>query len=173
MKKLILLATVICISYSSIAQNSTKDEQDLRNIFKIMETGWNTKNGEVFSSHFADVHDYVVVNGLYFPNFTRKQNGEIHQQLFQTTFKTSDIKLVVDKVNFIRPDLSMINVIGGMYEKGENAPTDPGVIMTILAEKKAGGWKIISFHNHALQPIPANAPMPVPAKVMYASWYKN
>ncbi len=147
MKKVFLttIAIIICFSFLS-AQN--KDEEAIYKLISTLETGWNNKSGATFSSAFAEVHDYIVVNGMYFSNFTKKGNEAAHQGLFDGPFKNRIIKLKVDKVTFFRNDLAQIIALGANYEKGSTLPEDPGGIMTVIAEKKNNVWTIISFHNH-------------------------
>jgi len=171
MKKSIFMATLITASMTVNAQSINKDEQAVRSLITTLETRWNNKNAETFSSSFADVHDYIVVNGMYFSNFTRQGNAAAHQQLFDGVYKNYNIKLKIDKVNFLRSDLALVTAIGAGYEKGNSLPENPGIIMTVLAEKKNDSWKIISFHNHELSDnLQERSPMPL--NVMYASWYK-
>jgi uncharacterized protein (TIGR02246 family) len=168
----ILFMTLAALSTSfAFSQTDAKDEQAVRAIVSTLETGWNNKSGETFSSVFADVHDYIVVNGFYFSNFTKKANAAAHQNLFDGIYKNRDIRLKIDKVNFLRSDLAMITALGAGYEAGQPVPDEPGAIMTILAEKKNGEWKIISFHNHDMNN--ANDQSPIPRNVMYATWYKK
>jgi uncharacterized protein (TIGR02246 family) len=174
MKKTIILSIMTTLVMgAATAQSKTTDEQAIRTIVSTMEAGWNNKNGESFSSVFADVHDYIVVNGFYFPGFTRQGNAAAHQGLFNGVYKTVDIRLNVDKISFVRNDLALIHVLGGSYQKGTTPPADPMIIMTILAEKKNDSWKIISFHNHDLTSFHDKDRSPVPLNVMYASWYKK
>ncbi|HEV7780939.1 MAG TPA: SgcJ/EcaC family oxidoreductase [Chitinophagaceae bacterium] len=172
MKKLILMATIISATMVAHAQSNQADEQAVRNICVTLEKAWNEKSGELFSSVFADVHDYIVVNGYYLPGFTRERNAATHQGLFDGIYKNTSIKLKIDKISFTRPDLAMINVLGARYNKDSMVPADPMAIMTILVEKKKDGWKIISFHNHEMEAFDKDR-MPVPMQVMFASWYKN
>ncbi len=174
MKKTIILSIMTTLVMSAaIAQNNTADEQSLRNIPTTLENGWNNKSGETFSSVFADVHDYIVVNGYYFPGFTKEHNAKQHQMLFDGIYKSVDIKLKVDKISFIRSDLAMLHILGASYGKGGAIPKDPEIIMTVLAEKKNDSWKIISFHNHTLESFKDRERSPMPLEVMYASWYKK
>lgn len=173
MKHITFIALAAMASANLIAQNTNTEEQEVRSIISTLETGWNTKSGETFSSVFAEKHDYIVVNGLYFSNFNPKSNSFAHQGLFNGMYKNVDIKLKVDKVNFIRPDLAMIHALGAGIEKGKPVPADPTIIMTVLAEKQNGEWRIISFHNHNLETFKDKTNSPMPLNVMYASWYKN
>lgn len=172
MKKTISLLIMALSMTAAIAQNNTADETAIRNLATTLEKGWNTKSGETFASAFAEQHDYIVINGFYMPNLTRQRNAFAHQGLFNGIYKTNILKLKVDKVTFLRPDLAQMIIIGATYE-GDTVPVDPTAIMTILAEKKNEDWKIISFHNHSLAESFAAKNPPIPYKVMYAGWYKN
>lgn len=152
------------------------DEEAMRTSISAMEKGWIAKSGEQFAASFADVHDYIVWNGYYFPNMTKAQNAAGHQNLFSGPYRTLDLMLKPDKFKFIRTDLALVHCYGATYEKGTAVPENPTVLMTILFEKKDGVWKIISFHNLDLESfqdkeIADHSPMPV--KVMYAGWYKK
>lgn len=169
-----MLTTIV--TSAAIAQSGNADEQAIQKLVTTMETGWVQKNGELFSSVFADVHDYIVWNGYYFPGFTRQGNAAAHQQLFAGPYRTYDVKFKIDKIRFLRSDLALVHAYGGGYEKGKQAPEDPTVLMSMIAEKKDGNWKIISFHNLNLEAfekkeIADHSPMPL--KVMYAGWYKK
>lgn len=173
MKQIISGAMMVLASVQALAQSENKDEQMLRSIFTTLEKGWNTKSGEIFSSVFASTHDYIVVNGFYFSNFSRQANAFAHQGLFDGIYKNQDIRLKVDKITFIRPDLAMVHTLGAGFEKGQPLPKNPEIIMTVLAEKKDGDWKIISFHNHHLEAFKEGVHAPMPLNVMYASWYQQ
>ena len=171
MKKVFLttIAITICFSFLS-AQN--KDEEAIHNLISTLETGWNNTSGVTFSSAFADVHDYIGADGMYYSNFTKKGNEDAHQKIFDGVAKNSIIKLTVEKVTFFRKDLAQIIAVGANYEKGSNPPEDPGIIMTVIAQKKNNVWKIISFHNHRFNP-EEKKQRGVSLKVIYSSWYKK
>ena len=172
MKKTINLLSMLLSMSAAIAQNNATDETAIRSLATTMEKGWNAKSGETFASVFADQHDYIVINGFYFSNMNRQQNAFAHQGLFNGIYKTNTLKMKVDKIQFLRPELVQMTILGATYE-GDSVPSDPTAIMTILVEKKNNDWKIISFHNHSLAESFAVKNPPVPYKVMYASWYKN
>lgn len=173
MKKMIVMTATILSAAVAFSQTDNKDEEAIRSIVTTLETAWNNKSGDSFSSVFAEKHDYIVVNGMYFPQMTKKGNAAAHQALFDGIYKKRDIKLKVDKVFNIRPDLAMLYVLGAAYEKGGMVPKDPGVIMSILVEKQKDGWKIIVFHNHNINTEEVAQSSPMPLNVMYASWYKQ
>lgn len=72
MKKSILMSLTLLTATLSFAQQNNNDEQAVRSLVTTLETGWNNKSGETYASAFANVHDYIVVNGMYFSNWTKK-----------------------------------------------------------------------------------------------------
>lgn len=172
MKKAVLTLFAAGFFAGAIAQN-TDDEKSINAIFATLESAWNRKSGQAFSAAFADVHDYIVVNGMYFPKLSRQGNAAAHQSLFDGIYKDRDINLKVDRIQFIRPDLAMATAVGASYQTGTAAPADPGIIMTVLLEKQASVWKIISFHNHEIDAAALKQRSPMPLNVMYAAWYKK
>jgi hypothetical protein len=66
--------------------------------------------------------------------------------------------------------------LGVSYEKGKEVPKDPGVLMSLLLEKKDSKWQILSFHNldlEAFQDKETGDRSLMPLNIMYASWYKK
>ncbi|HYE55605.1 MAG TPA: SgcJ/EcaC family oxidoreductase [Chitinophagaceae bacterium] len=175
MKKTIFIV-MTAITTTAAAFGQSTDEQAIQQVVNTIETGWAQKNGQAFSSVFADVHDFIVWHGYYFPGMTKQANAAAHQGLFDGMYKTYDVKFKIDKIRFIRPDIALAHVYGGGHEKGKSAPENPSVLMTMLLEKKDGSWKIISFHNLDLEAF-GNKELadrsPIPLKVMYAGWYKK
>lgn len=170
MKQVLLMSALLTGSLGVFGQTSVKDQEKIKSIFTTMENGWNSKSGEKFASVFADTHDYIVVNGMYFAGFTRQGNTAAHQTLFDGPYKNSVVKIKVDVIRSLRPDLAIVTAFGTNNHMGGELPKDPTIIMTVLVEKKNEEWKIISFHNHQLAIEPGAAPMPL--NVMFASWYK-
>ncbi|MEO6720388.1 MAG: SgcJ/EcaC family oxidoreductase [Ferruginibacter sp.] len=158
------------------APTENKDEQAIHNIIATLQKGWNEKSGETFASSFYKKHDYIVINGLYLSGISVEINARSHQGIFNSIYKTTDLELRLDKINFVRPDLALVHVLGATYQHGTPVPENPMAIISMLVEKKEGEWKIISFHNCNIEvsfdPAAPNQG-PIPLKVMYASWYKK
>lgn len=176
MKKTICIMLSAIITTCAAAQPATADEQAIHKVISTMETAWMQKKGEVFASGFADVHDYIVWNGYYFPNWTRQANASAHQGLFDGVFRNVDIQLKIDKIRFLRNDLALVHVYSGSYEKGKSLPENPEMIISMIMEKKKGNWQIVAFHNLDLEAFRDKATgdrIPMPVNVMYAGWYKK
>jgi uncharacterized protein (TIGR02246 family) len=174
MKQVLMTLSIAFCSLFLKAQTDADVKAIHKNV-SLMEQGWAEKDGKKYASSFAETHDFIVWNGYYFPNTSALGTAEAHQRLFDGRFQLMDIKLKVDKVKFIRPDIALAHVLGVGYDKGQPVPKDPGVLMSLLLEKKSGKWEIISFHNldlETFQDETIKAHMPMPAQIMYASWYK-
>lgn len=177
MKHFIAILTVTTsLSAFVYAEGNPKDEQALRSIVQTLEDGWNKKSGEQFASVFAESHDYIVWTGMYIPGNSVARNASAHAGIFNSIYKTTNLELHVDKIRFIRDDLALLHVLGAAYAQDTPVPEHPEVIITILAEKTSGVWKIISFHNCDIElsfvPGEENR-SPVPMSVMFKSWYEG
>ncbi|HUM47719.1 MAG TPA: SgcJ/EcaC family oxidoreductase [Chitinophagales bacterium] len=179
LKKSKFIITMIALTITSVtvAQPSVKtDENQIRENVATMEKGWNSKDGKLFSSPFAAVHDFIVWNGYYFPNQTQEMNAMAHQGLFDGPYRNTDLHLKVDKIKMMSNELALVHVIGSTYEKNSAVPENPAVIMTMIMEKKDKQWQIISFHNCDLEAFSNKETAersPMPLEVMYAGWFKK
>ena len=160
----------------ALSAQTTTDEAAIRQVVDKMATSWTAADGEGFASIFADEHDFIVWNGYYFKGMNRRMNAQSHQELFNSMYKNTEHYNTVDKIKFIREDLALIHVFAAVVDKGEGRPKDPQVLWSALLEKQGGSWKILSFHNldlEVFQNEEMKKAMPMPAEVMYASWYNK
>jgi uncharacterized protein (TIGR02246 family) len=175
MKKIIFILSITFFTTSIFAQNQ-KDEKEIRNLIANMQKGWNTGSGETFASSFTEPHDLIVWTGYYIKNNTIQKNAEAHQRIFNTMYKDTQLFYTIDKIKFLSEDIALVHVLGAVDSIGNPRPNDPEVLISIVAQKENGVWKIVSFHNLDLEvfqneDIKKGAPMT--PSVMYASWYAN
>ena len=175
MKKIIFIVSITLCTTTLFAQNE-QDEKEVRNLFKTLQEGWNTGSGETFASSFAEPHDFIVWNGYYFKENTIQKNAETHQWIFNTIYKDTQLLYTIDKVKFLSNDIALMHVLGAVTAQNSSRPKDPQVLISIIAQKTNGEWKIVSFHNldlEAFQNEDIKNQSPVPTSVMYASWYNE
>ncbi|MDC8000577.1 SgcJ/EcaC family oxidoreductase [Aequorivita todarodis] len=173
MKRILFVLTIVLMSTITNAQKAN-EEQELKNLIGTLQKGWNSASGETFASAFAEPHDFIVWNGYYFKNNTVQSNTETHQWIFNTIYRDTQLFYAIDKIKFLKEDIALLHVFGAVAPKDELRPEDPEVLMTIIAEKKNGHWKIVSFHNLDLEVFQNEGMLkgaPVPPSAMYASWY--
>ncbi len=124
-------------------------EDAIRQVIERLGTGFASKNGALFASAFAEVHDYVVVNGMFVPNMTREANAQVHQELFDGTrmgalgndlSKLSEPTCVISGIRFLSPTIAVAHIATEVGGK-------PATIATAVMQQQAGEWLIVSFHN--------------------------
>lgn len=121
------------------------DEAAIRENVRMMEAGWNTKQGALFAQPFAENADYVVINGRYVQG--RKAIEKEHQQIFNTVFKNTNLRLTVKQIRFLRPDVAVVHVTGQRDAiKNEKDPVF-GAFMTLVMTRDKQGWRIAAFQN--------------------------
>jgi uncharacterized protein (TIGR02246 family) len=146
MKILVTLALLMFSALSVSAQNNAADESALRESVKQLETGWNTKSGASFAKPFAEDADYVVINGSYIKG--RAVIESQHQRIFDTIFKDTTIRLTVQQIRFLRPDVAVVHVKGS-----RESPTQElrqSAMLTLFMTKEKAGWTIAAFQNTAI-----------------------
>ncbi|MCW9038742.1 MULTISPECIES: SgcJ/EcaC family oxidoreductase [Altibacter] len=173
MKKIIFILSVVLCTSSLIAQNE-KDEKEIKNLIATLQKGWNSGSGHTFASTFAEPHDFIVWTGYYFKNNTVERNAESHQRIFSTMYKDTQLFYTVDKIKFLSNEIALMHVLAAVAPKNETRPKDPQVLISVIAQKIDGTWKIVSFHNldlESFQQEEIKKGSPIPPSVMYASWY--
>jgi uncharacterized protein (TIGR02246 family) len=146
------LSTLLILAFTPIflhAQDSrSADEAAIRENVKQMESGWNTKSGELFAKPFAEDADYVVINGMYIKG--RKVIESSHQQIFDTIFKDTSISLKVKQIRFLRPDVAVVHVDG--HRSGPTKELTQDALLTLVMTKEKQGWTIAAFQNTQVVP---------------------
>ena len=157
-KYLLIIAGLFLFTTFADAQtsaNNAADEAAIRANVGQMANGWNSKNGEQFAAPFAEDADYVVINGMQIK--TRSVIAKSHQAIFDTIYKNSEIKLAVDSIRFLKPDVAVVHVSGGLnVTQGDSKWTDHAK-MTLVMTKNKDRWEIAAFQN--TQVVDENAAM--------------
>lgn len=140
----LLTLFVLVFSTDALAQGSREaDEAAMRENVSHLETGWNTKSGALFAKPFAEDADYVVINGMYIKG--RAVIEKAHQQIFDTIYKDTKIKLTVKQIRFLRPDVAVVHVSG--HRDGPTKELTQDAMLTTVMTKENHGWTIAAFQN--------------------------
>ena len=150
-KLLLAAAALVAAGGTNALAQQTVDEEAMRRVVAQMQDGWNAKSGEAFARPFAEEHDYVVVNGMFFPKISRADNARAHQGIFDRMFKEVDLSLSVAKTRFLMPDICVAHVRGHSYTKGKPGEKLSEVVITLVLQRKAGRWEIVAFQNTPVQ----------------------
>ena len=140
---LMLFALAFSTSTAHAQDSREADEAAMRANVSLMETGWNTKSGALFAKPFAEDADYVVINGMYIKGRSAIESG--HQQIFDTIYKDTQLKLNVTQIRFLRPDVAVIHVTGQRVGPSKELTQDARLTLVMTKEKQ--GWTIAAFQN--------------------------
>jgi len=126
------------------AYTQSKDEREIRNIFQELSEAWNSGDAKEFASLFTEGCDYVTFRGEHIEG--RKNNEEIHAQLFKTFLKNTVLIGGVKKIKFIGKDVAVVHCLGLVKSKWSRGSTKNKINTNVLV-KTNGEWKIAAFHN--------------------------
>jgi len=119
------------------------DQAAIREDVRQMESGWNTKSGELFAKPFAEDADYVVVNGMYIKGHNAIATG--HQRIFDTIYKDTTLTLNVKQIRFLRSDVAVVHV--NAHRDGPTKELAADALLTLVLTKEKQGWTIAAFQN--------------------------
>lgn len=143
------LLTMMVFNSSVQAQDArAADEAAIRQNVQHLEDGWNTKSGALFAKPFAEDADYVVINGMYLKGHSVIVTT--HQQIFDTIFKDTTVKLTIKKIRYLRPDVAVVHVDGDRV--GPKPELKQQALVTLVMTKEKGDWSIVAFQNTEVQP---------------------
>lgn len=146
---LVVVSLLTGFNSSGQAQDSrAADEAAIRASVQQMEDGWNTKSGALFAKPFAEDADYVVINGQYLKG--RAILATAHQQIFDTIYKDTTIKLTIKNIRYLRPDVAVVHVEG--HRDGPTAELKSQAFLTLVMTSERGSWSIAAFQNTQIQP---------------------
>ena len=132
-----------------------EDEAAIRQLVQNMQDAQNTKNGALFASAFAQQHDYIAIDGIFFPNQTRQDNARIHQGLYDESTSSvageyGEVRLEVCKVRLLTPGIAVVHIRSEFLLKGDPDKMTKNIITTVI-QKEQGKWEIVAFHNAPVQ----------------------
>jgi uncharacterized protein (TIGR02246 family) len=157
MKKFLmpLFCTILgfALSTQSSAQNSPKDEDQIRNVIAEMTAGFNKHDAKAACQMYTVDADFVTARGDRW-----KGASEIEKQLaalFAARLKDATLRTLNVTVRFIAPDVAVAHVTnelsGLVRPDGEKLP--PHTELSIRVFVKAGAvWKVAAFHNTIVAP---------------------
>ncbi len=163
----ILLATV-----STVRAQTKLDEEAVHNLPKAFSAAFNEHDGHQLAQIMADDIDFVTVGATWlhgkadFEKYhTRLLNGRFHGMTFEP---------LQVAVRFLRPDIAIIH--WSWTGDGDKNPDGTARkrrygMMTMVAEKRGGGWRVVASQNDDSFPGVApefegiTTPMPMPDQV--------
>jgi uncharacterized protein (TIGR02246 family) len=166
MKCVLVFAIILAASLAAkrAMSQAKPDENAIRTIVQEEVAAWNAGDAAAYSRHFSADGIFVNVRGEYrtgVPAFTKQ-----HEFLFNGPFHGSTLHQDVVSVQFVRPDVAVVEVLTAVTRIQKLSPgtnTDKkGRLRTRLLQvlvKNGGEWKITDYHNTDIK---AHVPVPDP-----------
>ncbi|MFZ0549138.1 MAG: SgcJ/EcaC family oxidoreductase [Candidatus Promineifilaceae bacterium] len=121
---------------------TTQDEADIQAITQSLMDGWNSGDGDLFATHFAEDADYMVWNGSYIKG--KEAIAEGHSHLFSTAYKDTKMKLEIVQIRFLSDGVATVHLQGGVLLEERKWPSvKPLLVLT----RHNGAWMIDVFQN--------------------------
>ena len=149
MKTVITLCLFSLLATSPALQAQSKaDEEAARNLPKAFGAAWARHDGHELAKIMDDNVDFVNVGAVYLRG--KSDFEKYHTRLLSGRFKDANLTPLETTVRFLNPTTAVIHwswkVDGDKDFDGKNRPPRFG-LMTMIAEKKSGDWKVVAGQN--------------------------
>lgn len=125
------------------------DEIEVRDLYRKMLDGWNTRSAEAFAAPFAEDGESIGFDGSQL--IGRAEIASTLQQIF-TDHITAPYVSKVKSVRLLSSEVSVLRAIAGMVPPTQT-DLDPSLnaIQTLIAIKRDEQWRIVLFQNTPAQ----------------------
>jgi uncharacterized protein (TIGR02246 family) len=123
----------------------TKQERALHRMVYQLESSWNAADASSYASVFAEDADFIHILGGYYTGRTAIEAG--HRMIFGTIYKGSTVRLSVEKIRFLRPDIAVVSIRQFLQFFEDDAPRELQARPMIIAENADGKWRITALQN--------------------------
>lgn len=157
----ILGCTILLVACgTSVAwAQSEKERADIAEIVQSEADAWNRGDAEGFAAHYSENGSFTNVIGQQL--YGRKAFIDQHARIFSTIYKGSHNTFHVTHINFVRPDVAIVDIDGTLkgalrLPPGLKAGEDGALHVKLqeILSKESNGWTIAAFHNVAVYPLP-------------------
>lgn len=138
---------------STLRAQTKADEEAVRNLPQAFRDAWARHDGHELAKIMDDDVDFVNVGAIYLRG--KADFEKYHARLLSGRFKDSTLTLLETTVRFLHPDLAIIHwswkIADDKNYDGTARPPRFG-LMTMVAEKKDGAWRVVVGHNTNAMP---------------------
>jgi uncharacterized protein (TIGR02246 family) len=152
MKGLIALATAALLTVTLIAQDAERQgptDAQVQAIVNDIRAGWEAGSGLQFARSFAPNAEQVAPHGGLIRG--RDQIAKVHDELFGRVFQGSKMRLSVDHVRALRPDVAVVHGVGQATMADGNV--DRNRFSAVLVQH-GNVWMIESLQLTPIQQMP-------------------
>jgi uncharacterized protein (TIGR02246 family) len=131
------------------------EEQALQKIVEQLESAWNRGDSVAWADLFTEDADFVHILGGHFVGRTSIERG--HRTIFDTIYKGSTNKFVVEKVRLVGDQVAIVFVFATLKLATPGMPPQVIARPTMVLQRQDGTWKIVAFQNTVVTPEGATA----------------
>jgi uncharacterized protein (TIGR02246 family) len=128
----------------------SNEEQALHQIVEQLESAWNRGDSVAWADLFAEDADFIHILGGRFIGRSAIERG--HRIIFDTIYKGSTNKFVVEKVRFVGDRVAIVFVFATLKLTAPGMPPQINARPTLVAERRDGTWRIVVFQNTLVTP---------------------
>ena len=144
-----LLAILLVLSGATLARAQTKSDEDaVRALPRAFCEAWAKHDGHQLAAIMAEDVDFVTVGGAWFHG--RADFEKYHTRLLAGRFRDSTNTPLETIVRFLAPDQAVVHwswAIEGDKNPDGSPREERFGIMTMLAKKQDGVWRVIVAQN--------------------------
>ena len=169
MKRILLIAAVLCLAGTVGAQNPTPkarvgaggprsdlvNDEEIRKLYTQFAAAWNAHDTKKMASFWAIDGDTMEPDGV-----TAKHRDEVEKHFAEEhsgPFKNTELKLTIDSVWFAGADVAMVDgtymVVGAVGPNGQALPPRKGLLTSVLI-KEDGQWHVAASRSMIPIPLP-------------------
>ncbi|MGA2904991.1 MAG: SgcJ/EcaC family oxidoreductase [Candidatus Korobacteraceae bacterium] len=123
----------------------TSEERALHGMVYHLEAAWNAADSVAFATFFAEDADFIHILGGYYAGRAAIEAG--NRMILGTIYKGSTIRLSVEKIRFLRPDVALVFLRQYLQFFDNGQPREFDARPTLVAENADGNWHIVAMQN--------------------------
>jgi uncharacterized protein (TIGR02246 family) len=128
------------------------DDREIRSLHRRMLQAWDDGDGAAFAAPFSDDAVFIGFDGSVVRG--RERIAASHQELFDRWLKGTRLVEERTEVRLLSADVAVVHALGGTVKRGKSKPApERDSIQTLVAVKRTGAWKFVSFQNTRIRPI--------------------
>src|SRR4029077_13387198 len=125
--------------------DEAQDRVAIQAVMAGLAEAWGKGDGQAWGSYFAEDADFTAWFGLYLNG--REAIAASHQQIFDTSYKNTNVRLEIRSLRFLRPDVALVHLNGSIVGGGEGLPDEPHAVPVAILTKESGSWRVAVFQN--------------------------
>ena len=139
-KRLTALAVLAFLLVAGALGQSPKDEAAVKRVLSNLEKAWAAGDAKLWGDQFGEDGQLTIFNGMRVSG--RKMIVSNHERFFGSIAKNTKMKLKVDELRFIRPDVAIVSTQSFVSEPNGAIPEEAVAKQLFVISKTKNRWLI-------------------------------